>query len=383
MSEEDAGRRGREADLTVVQLTPGAANPDKRVTSLPLLRVRAFRIGLMGSLGVGLGILILGSLSSLGTVITYVGIALFLALGLDPVVTWLENRGVKRGLAVAIVFLTLLLILAGIIWAIVPTLVAQIQSFIGSLPRLIAQLSNREWVEDLSANFSGVVDVDAMLRSVGEFTSNPTNIMSVGGGVLAVGQGIASFITGVIIVLILTLYFVASLPSITRAFYQIVPGTAQVEVAGTTDEVTKSVGRFVLGQSALAAVNGVLSFVFLTIIGAPLPALLAFVAFLGSLVPLVGTITGSAIIVISCFFADPGLAVIAGIYYLVYMQVEAYLLSPRIMNKAVSVPGAIVVIAAIAGGTLGGVLGALVAIPTAASILIVLRRSVVPRLAAR
>jgi predicted PurR-regulated permease PerM len=93
----------------------------------------------------------------------------------------------------------------------------------------------------------------------------------------------------------------------------------------------------------------------------------------------VGTVTGSAIIVLVCLFASPLTALVAAIYYIVYMQVEAYVLSPRIMNRAVSVPGAVVVIAAVAGGSLGGILGALVAIPVAASAIIVIQKVVFPR----
>jgi predicted PurR-regulated permease PerM len=135
----------------------------------------------------------------------------------------------------------------------------------------------------------------------------------------------------------------------------------------------------VVGQFTLAAVNGVLSLIFLWIIGAPQFVLLAFVAFLFSLIPLVGTITGSLIIVAVCLFASPLTALVALIWYLVYMQVEAYFLSPRIMNRAVAVPGAVVVIAAIAGGSLGGILGALVAIPVAASTIIIIQKVVFPR----
>ncbi|MDN6746985.1 MAG: AI-2E family transporter, partial [Brevibacterium sp.] len=108
------------------------------------------------------------------------------------------------------------------------------------------------------------------------------------------------------------------------------------------------------------------------------PALLAFIAFLASLIPLVGPISGAIIFTGSCLLVSPGLGIAVGIYYLVYMQVEAYLLSPRIMKAAVNVPGALVIIAAIAGGTLGGVLGAVVAVPVAASGMIIIRKVVVP-----
>ena len=133
----------------------------------------------------------------------------------------------------------------------------------------------------------------------------------------------------------------------------------------------------------MGVLNGVLSAIFLTIIDAPFPAVLAVVAFFFSLIPLVGTLTGSTIIVLTCLIpglGSPTTALIAAIYYLIYMQIEAYIISPRIMNRAVSVPGAVVVIAALAGGSLLGLLGALIAIPVAASVLIIYRQVVIPRM---
>ena len=212
------------------------------------------------------------------------------------------------------------------------------------------------------------------------------------GGALAVGAGIATAVTGTIIVLILTLYFVASLTSIKRGLYQLVPASKRPTFIDLAEQVSTSVGRYVIGQGSLALANGILSFLVLTFVlpvigklfGVDLDirysALLAFIAFLGSLIPLVGTLTASIIIttLVALFNGFPAVLVV-GIYYLVYMQVEAYVLNPRIMSSAVKVPGAIVVIAALAGGTLLGILGALIAIPVAAAVQLIIREVIVPR----
>ena len=198
---------------------------------------------------------------------------------------------------------------------------------------------------------------------------------------LQVGVGIINGLFGSMIVFILMTYFVTSMNSLKRAFYQLTPGSKRAKIADITEKVTNSVGRYVMGQIALALVNGVLSFIFLSVIGAPMPMVFAVVAFLGSLIPMVGTISASAIIVISqLLLADPGSPVwwICAIYYLVYMQIEAYLISPRIMSSAVKVPGPVVVIAALTGGTLLGLLGALIAIPVAASIMIIMEEVIIP-----
>ncbi|WP_309132161.1 AI-2E family transporter [Brevibacterium sp.] len=343
----------------------------------------AFRVGFTGTLGVGLAYGLMTALQSLSTVLIYTGLALFLALGLEPIVLWLVDRGISRSLSVVAVVLAFLAIVAGTGLLVAPAVIRQIQQFVEDLPSIVADLANTGWVTDLETRFRGAVDVDGLFAAASDWVGDPQNVLSLGGGVVSIGAGIISFVTGVIIVVILTIYFAVTMPMIKSGMFSLVAATARPTVVAVTEEVTRSIGRYVLGQVSLGIINGFFSAIYLTIIGAPLPALLAFVAFLGSLIPLVGPITASTIITASCLMVSPGLGIAAGIYYLVYMQVEAYLLSPRIMKAAVDVPGALVIIAAIAGGTLGGVLGAVVAVPVAASVLIVIRKVVVPAQAKR
>jgi len=345
----------------------------------PQFTIRSFRIGLFGGLGVLVALVVGGLVVSLGTVLTYVFVALFFALGLDPLVSWLESKRIPRALAITIVLASVLLIFAGLLLYIIPILIEQLTIFVTSAPRIVSDIASQPWVLDLERQLSGVVEVDALIGNVQSFIGNPNNLLSLGGGILAVGSGIATGVTGAIIVLILTLYFLASLRSMKSVAYRFAPASHRPKAREVGEEITGAVGRYVVGQVSLAAVNGVLTFILLLIIGGPVPALLACVAFLGSLIPLVGTISGAVIISLACLLASPVTALVAAIYYLVYMQVEAYVLSPRIMNRAVSVPGAVVVIAAVAGGTLAGVLGALVAIPVAASVIIVVQKVVFPR----
>ena len=359
-----------------------AVEPDIVVSTdpeRPQFTIRSFRIGLFGGLGVLVALVVGGLVVSLGTVLTYVFVALFFALGLDPLVSWLESKRIPRALAITIVLASVLLIFAGLLLYIIPILIEQLTIFVTSAPRIVSDIASQPWVLDLERQLSGVVDVDSLIGNVQSFIGNPNNLLSLGGGILAVGSGIASGVTGAIIVLILTLYFLASLRSMKSVAYRFAPASHRPKAREVGEEITGAVGRYVVGQVSLAAVNGVLTFILLLIIGGPVPALLACVAFLGSLIPLVGTISGAVIISLACLLASPVTALVAAIYYLVYMQVEAYVLSPRIMNRAVSVPGAVVVIAAVAGGTLAGVLGALVAIPVAASVIIVVQKVVFPK----
>jgi len=344
----------------------------------------AFRLGLFGGLGVLVAVVIGAGIGNLATILTYVGAALFLALGVDPAVSFLERHKVPRALAIVIVLVLILGVFAGFIFAIIPVIADQVGNLITQVPKLVESITDqtalKEWWE---ATVPWLKYEDVVTNVQNWFTDNFQAITS---GVLGTVFAVASGVFGGLIVLILMLYFVSSLGSIKRALYQLVPASKREKFIDISEQISSSVGRYVIGQAALGACNGILTLIFLTVLGWILgdpieyTALLAFIAFLFSLVPLVGTITGSIVITLAVWLFDGWPAVlIVGIWYLVYMQVEAYVLSPNIMNRAVKVPGVVVVIAALAGGTLLGILGALVAIPVAASILLIVKQVVIPR----
>lgn len=344
----------------------------------------AFRFGLFGGLGVLVALLIGGAIASLATILTYIGAAIFIALGLDPIVSWLESRKWPRWAAILTVLAGVLGLFTGLIFAIVPVIVEQVSRLVQQIADFLGSVRSLDELIVTVQAFVPVelLDVQQAVDGAIEFLQDPANLAEIGGGVLGVGIGIASGVFGGLIILILTLYFVASLASMKHSLYRLVPASRRTTFVGIAEQVSSAVGRYVVGQASLALVNGVLSFVFLSIIGAEYPALFAFVAFLFSLVPLVGTLSGSILIVLTQLITNPdsmSTVIAAAIYYLIYMQVEAYVLSPNIMNRAVKVPGSVVVIAALVGGTLLGVLGALIAIPVAASALIIIDQVVVPR----
>ncbi|WP_309064411.1 AI-2E family transporter [Microbacterium sp.] len=342
-----------------------------------------FRTALVATLGVGLGILLIGSLQTLSTVLLYVGTALFLSLGLDPLVTFLERRGLPRWAAVLTTIIGVLAIFAGIVLMVVPILIDQISQLVSQITVFLQGSTIgdvKEWILSVFPGLQESFVDDAFANANGWLLDNWTQITE---SVVVVGSAIVTGLFGAFIVLILTIYLTASTPSLKRAVYQLVPASKRERFIDLADQITDSVGYYVMGQVTLGVINGVLSAIFLTIIQAPFPAVLAVVAFFFSLIPLVGTLTGSTIIVLTCLvpgLGSPATAIAAGIYYLVYMQVEAYFINPRIMSRAVAVPGAVVVVAALAGGSLLGLLGALIAIPVAASILIIYRQVLIPRM---
>ncbi|SJM52159.1 AI-2E family transporter [Gulosibacter sp. 10] len=337
----------------------------------------------MGALGVLLAIFLAGMLGSLSTVLTYIGAALFLALGFEPMIAWLERRRWPRGVAMLVTILGVALIIMVIVWTIVPSITEQVNELSLRYGSIIGDLLTSNIVEWLSQTFPAL-DVQSAIAQATSWLQ--ANAASITGGVLQVGVGIVNGLFGALIVFILMIYFVTSMHSIKGVFFQLTPASNRERTEEITEKITGSVGKYVVGQITLGVINGVLTLIFLSILGASMPMVFAVIAFLGSLIPMVGTISASAVIVLAqLLLAEPGSPVwwIAAIYYLVYMQVEAYVISPRIMSSAVSVPGSVVVIAALTGGTLLGLLGALIAIPVAASIMIIMREIIIPMQDAR
>jgi predicted PurR-regulated permease PerM len=141
----------------------------------------------------------------------------------------------------------------------------------------------------------------------------------------------------------------------------------------------RRVGGYAIGLVAVATINAICSYIMMSIVGIRYAAVLAVaVGFLG-LLPMIGASLGAALVATVAFFDDPKKAAIVLIYYVVYQQLENYVLAPRIMQRTISVPGAITVVAALVGGALLGVLGALLAIPVAAGLLLIYEEVLVPR----
>ncbi len=338
---------------------------------------KPFVFGFLVTLG-GLAAILLGlALSNLSTVIIYIALALFAALGLDPAVRFLERRGLGRGWRVVVVLVALIAALALILWIIIPVVVEQITLFVKSVPGLIADFTGSDLYATLEAQFGD--QFQDLVSDVQGFLTDPNNIAAIGGGALQVGASIANAISGVVIVLVLVIYFVATLPTMKQAMLRLVPARDRENTAIITDQITDSVGGYVMGMVTLAFINAVVVLLLYTVMSLPFPLLLAVVAFLITLIPLVGSLIFWVIGTGIALFADPILALVFAVIYLIYMQLESYFLTPRVMNRAISIPGSLVVIGALVGGTLLGLLGALVAVPVTASILIIIKKVWIPR----
>lgn len=345
-----------------------------------------FLLGLVGGLGVLLAIAIGTAIGQISTVLVWAFAGIFLALGVEPLIQFLIRRNIPRWGAVLLIFLVIMGVLVGATWLIIPTIVAQFTTLVQSI---ISEIEDGalegfvDWIRDTFPQFDVDLVLEQLTSALTDFetwSTLPPFVADIASGIfIGLGQ-IAFTLGGALIVVVLMLYFTGSLPSLKAGMYRLVPASSRPKFIEISEQIMKSVGRFVLGQGALGVLNGVLSFIMLSIVGSDLAVVYAFIALIASTIPLVGTISASILISLLVLLLDgPETALPVAIYYLIYMQVEAYVISPQIMNRAVKVPGVVVVLSALIGGTLLGILGALVAIPVAAAIQLILKEVVIPR----
>ncbi|WP_241245976.1 AI-2E family transporter [Microbacterium sp. 4R-513] len=333
--------------------------------------------GFAATLGV-LGALLLGAaLISISTILVYIALALFLSLGLDPIVRLLERHNVKRGAGIGIVFGAFALLMAAFLIFVLPPVLAQIGQFVRAIPEGLDEIPQADWFLALPADWQ--VGLGVAIDQLAATLSDPAFLAALGGGVLSVGVGIVAAISGGFIVVALTLYFLASLSAMKNALYSLAPARSRPKLSDMTERITGSVGSALIGSVTLSSLNAIVVFVLHIVIGLPFPALMAVVAFVITLIPLFGSVIFWILASVIALFSSPQQALIFFIAYLVYIQIESYVVSPRVMNRAISIPAALVLIAAMVGGTLMGVLGVLVALPVTASILLIIREVVVPK----
>ena len=332
--------------------------------------------GFMGTVGVGIALFLSYILANTQSLVLWIVTALFIALGLDPVVRWLERRKVPRPLGIVLVLLALLGVVAIFFATLIPTIVDQTTQLVNKAPIWIKDFLNSDFFKQVDGQYHVL---DTINEQVAKFFQDAQAVGGIFGGVLGVGSTIANGLFGTLIVLVLSLYFLASLPSLKAWGYRLAPRSRRARVEELSEEITRGVGNYVIGQVCVALLNATFAFILMSILGVPFSVLLAFVVALLAFIPLVGGMIAAIVVIAVSLTAGWQTALIYAICYFAYLQFEAYFVSPRIMQKAVAVPGAVAVISVIAGGSLLGVLGALIAIPTAAAVMLLVKEVYIAR----
>lgn len=336
-----------------------------------------FRWAFIATLGVLLALVLAATVTNLNQVLLSVFIAAFIALGLEPTIRFFERRGMKRGMAILTVIAIVVAVVAGIVWIVVPPVISQLGDVLRGISQNARNLTAQDWFIALDAQTNGLLltITDTLTKAIGD----PNTWTQVGGGALKIGVSVLDAVSTSIFVFVLTIYFIASLDTIKMWSYKLVNKSKRASVQLYGDQILSSIGTYLSGMATLAFINAVFSTILLLLVGVPYALLLGVVILFVTMIPLVGTvITATMMTIISLISVSPTAALVVGITMLIYMQVEAYVLTPRVMSKAVQIPGSVVLISALAGGTLLGLLGALVAIPISAGILLILRQVVIP-----
>jgi predicted PurR-regulated permease PerM len=343
----------------------------------PLNSRSPFQWGLFGGLGALVALWIALMVVAVKGVIVLVVVAMFLAVGLNPAVELLVRRGLRRPWAVLCVILGVLLVFAGFLVILVPIISHQVTAIGDNLPHWFKELQRNDDIK----RFDDKYDITSKVE---DYVRKGTWAEKLFGGVVGVGLAILGALLNVFAVTVLTLYFLASLPAIKQAAYSLAPASRRERVSLLGDRVLRNIGGYVSGAFLVALCAGLSTLIFLFIVGLGSYAVaLAMVVAMLDVIPMIGATIGAVIVCAIAFATDVGTGIAAVIFYIAYQQVENYLIYPKVMARSVEIPGALTVVAALVGGTLLGVVGALLAIPTAASILLLVKEVFLPRQQAR
>jgi predicted PurR-regulated permease PerM len=358
---------------------PGATQGEgKRFGAVgrPLNRQSPFYVGFVGAFGVIIALGLWNLLGRLSTVLTLIVVAFFLTLALDPIVQFLTRREIKRPAAVAIVFAGVLVVFTLLGLLVVPPVIQQGSELVQEAPGYVDSVLDSRVVRQVDQDYQVV---DKISEEFNKRVTDSAFLSQVFGGVLGAGRAVVTGVFQFFTVMILTLFFLGNLPKVKGAAFGMVPASRRTRVTSLSEEIMRRTGSYAIGQVAVATINAILSWIMMTIVGIPYAAVLAVLVGVLGLVPMIGATLGAALVCTVAVFDEPRKMVIALIYYIVYQQVENYVVVPRIMQRTVSVPGAVTVVAALAGAALLGLLGALLAIPIAAGLLLLYEEVLLPR----
>jgi predicted PurR-regulated permease PerM len=335
-----------------------------------LNRRNPFLVGLLGGLGLLTAYGIFLGLRNAASILVLIFIALFLAIGLNPAVTRLRGWGLPRGLAVAVIVLVALLLLCGGVFALVPPLVTQTGELIGNVPGYLESLQRNEAIRDVVQRYDILTKVQGALNA-----GTVTNAL---GGVVGGAKLLFGTIFNVLTVIVLMIYFLAAFDRIKEGGYALVPRSRRRRVRLLTDEILGKIGAYLVGAIAIAVLAGLSTWVFAVVVGLGYPFALAVVVAICDLIPQIGATLGALVVSLVGLADSLGTGIACLVFFLIYQQVENYLIYPNVMRRSVKVSDVAAVTAALLGVGLFGVIGALIAIPMVAAIQLIVREVVNP-----
>lgn len=337
----------------------------------PLDRRSPFFVGMSAAAGVAVTYAVVRGLVLVSSMLLLIGVAFFVSLGLEPAVSWLINRRFPRWAAVTVVLVASFGVIAAALAAAVPPLFEQARQFIDHAPHYVQQIQNHSsLVGRLNDRFH------LQQRITDTVNSSGGNAVS---EVVKAGKTVFGTLTDLVIGAVLTVYFVANLPNIRATLYRFVPNSRRPRAILIGDRIFAKVGAYMIGNIVISVIAGVATFIWLIIFGVPYPLLLGIFVALLDLIPFGSTVAGIIVAAVALTVSVPVSIATLG-FYIAFRLAEDYLLVPKIIGKAVEVPAVATLVAVLVGGALLGIIGALVAIPIAAAIQLLVQEVLFPRL---
>jgi predicted PurR-regulated permease PerM len=351
----------------IAEKTNGLGHPGR-----PLNKRSPFFVGMAAAAGVAVTYGLVEVVIRARSVLVLIGLALFIAAGLDPAVSWLTRRGLPRPAAVIVIVLAAVAVVAGFLASAIPPLTAQATALTQQLPHYMHSLQDHNSeLGKLNAHYQIQQRLSKLLSTRGT---------ALVGGVLGAGELVLSAATSLLVVAVLTIYFLAGMPRIKLFAYRLAPQSRRARVILIGDEIFTKVGGYVLGNFLTSAIAGAGTYIWLLAFGIPYALLLSLLVALLDLIPVIGSTIGGAAVSLVALTVSLPIAVATLGFYIAYRLAEDYLIVPRIMGRTVEVPAVVTVVAVLVGGALMGIIGALVAIPAAAAVRLLLHEVTFRRL---
>jgi len=329
-----------------------------------------FLIGMGAAAGVALTYVMVLALSDARSALTLIGVALFLAIGLEPVVNWLVHHRFRRWAAVTTVSLGALALVAGLLAIAIPPLSQQASQLVSQAPDYLRQ------VQDHSSALGRLNERFQLQQHLTSAVQGSAVLGSLVGAVTL----LVTAITDLVIVAVLTIFFLADMPQIRSTFYRCLPASRRPRAILIGDEILGKVGAYVLGNVIISVIAAIGTFIWLEIFGVPYPLLLAIFVAVFDLIPIVGSTIAGVVVAAVALTVSLQVSIATIVFFIAFRLFEDYVLVPRIIGRAVEVPALITVVAVLIGSAVFGIIGALVAIPVAAAVQLLVRELLFPRL---
>jgi len=303
-------------------------------------------------------------------VITWLLISLFLALALDPFVSWIERRGrVRRGPAIALAYLVVALLVVGIGLTFIPKLVDEVNGFVQALPNYVHDLTHgRGRLGFLETKYHIVEKVREQVQKGGA-----SRVLGLSGTALAITKSVLTIVAATVTIVFLTFFMLLEGRAWADRFFGLLPEHSRPRWRRVGHDVYRTVGGYVTGNLLISLIAGVSITIVLLVTGVPYAVALGLLVAVLDLIPLAGATIAGIIVVAVAFLHSVPAGIIAAVFVIVYQQIENHFLQPVIYGRTVQLSPLVVLIAVLIGAALAGILGALAAIPVAGTIQVIVR----------